>query len=435
MSRWQSVVRCLLVLALLLLPLVGEAEEAVRIVSTSAETHFPEEILFHVVAESGTAEIVTLALSYRVSGSPYTRSRWPEFSPDRRVEATFRLDTQREHYMPGTVFHYYWTAEDAAGRVTESEEQSFVYRDDRFDWQENSTERVAVHWYEGGADFGRRLLDTAVRALDRLEQDAGVEADRKIEIYIYARDRDFRAALGPNAPEWIGGLALPQLALIVAYIDPSAQVDGEIGRIVPHELSHVVLYQATHNPYAANPNWLEEGIAVHNQEVADADFPAIVDQAARDGRLIPLRALAAPFPSDTDLALLSYAESLSVVEFILYRYGEEGLSALVDVFSEGETSGVAVQRALGITLDELEAAWRATLPAAERTPLPGATARPLRGEGGLQIDRGIRVFASALACTFCLSVGVVVAVVVILVRRRQRYGEEEGVPPVERTGS
>ena len=411
---------CALIVCLLP-PLAAEAQDVIRFGAVAAEYEFPQAIFFSVVVE-GDAEIVALEFSYRVTGSAYTQSRFPDFTPGKRVETTFRLDTQVEFHSPGTEFHYYWTARDAAGRVIESPEQVLLYEDNRFVWQKVFTDRIAVYWYEGEASFGQMVLDTASRALDRLEQDTGVEAKRLIRIYLYANNRDFRGALGPNSAEWIGGQALPARAIIVANITPDN--DWEVRRMIPHEVSHLVLYQATHNPYAYNPNWLEEGIAVHNQEVADADFPYLVEEAARDGRLIPLRALSASFPSDTDLAILSYAESVSVVEFILDRYGEEGLARLVAVFAEGETADAAVQRALGLSLDELEAEWRATLPAAERTPVPGETPETSASRSTSDAEVVLRVVASALACTFLLAIGVVVAAVIVIVRRQRRQEDD-----------
>lgn len=413
-------------LALLVVLLLGTlrpaaAQGAIGFGDISATADFPNEIVFRVTVES-SADIVHLELSYRVTGDPYTKSRLPSFSAGRRVTTSYRLDTQVEFYSPGTEITYYWTATDAAGHVAESAAQTLLYEDNRFTWREARNDRVAVYWYEGPASFGQQVLDTAVRTLERLEQDAGVQTTRLIRIYLYTNERDFRGALGPNAAEWIGGQAITALGIIVANIDPD--YESEIGRMIPHEVSHIVLYQATHNPYAPNPSWLEEGIAVHNQEVADADYPYIVEEAARNGELIPLRALSADFPSDTDLAILSYAESSSIIEFILDRYGQEGLTRLVAVFAEGETAEAAVQRALGISLEELEAQWRATLPAAERTPVPGATARPQREQDTGSLERVLRIVASAMACTFLLAIGVVIAAVVIIVRRQRRQREQ-----------
>ncbi len=420
-----------LAVAVLLLPMPAPAQQPGRFTEVTATARFPEEILFTASVE-GDSDIVALELTYRVSGNPYSSSRYPSFIPDRRVETTYRLDTQVEFYPPGSEFHYYWTATDAQGNVFESGERAFTYEDDRFTWQQAGTDRVAVHWYKGGQDFGQNILDTATRALLRLEEDAGVQAERRIHLYIYATSRDLRGALGPNAAAWIGGQAIPHLGLIVAHISPEEEESSEIGRMIPHELSHVVLYEATHNPYADNPNWLEEGIAVHNQEVADAEYPFLVRNAAEEGRLIPLRALSAEFPSDTELALLSYAESANIIEFILETYGREGLAALVDVFAEGETAEAGVQRALGITLDELEARWRATLPATERTPFPQDTAEQPVSDDFLPTPL-LAVITSATACTCLVGVGVVIAALVLVLRRNRAYKEvehTEGQPPV-----
>ncbi len=410
--------KIILLLILALLPWPALAQGGVRFENMAARENFPQEILFTVVVE-GDSEITHLELAYRASGDPFTHSRYPDITPARRLEITYRLDTQVEFYPPGSEFYYYWIATDASGRASESPEQVFTYEDNRFTWQKVATERVSVYWYEGDEAFGREVLDTAVRALERLEQDAGVQAERPIRIYLYANEEDFRGALGPNSPEWIGGQAMPHLGLIVAYISPGETY--EIGRMIPHELSHVVLYQATHNPYGDNPTWFEEGLAVHNQEVPDYDYPLLVREAARRGRLIPLRALSASFPSDPELAVLSYAESAGIIEFILKEYGSEGLSALVKVFAEGETAEGAVQRALGLSLEELEARWRATLPAAEQTPIPGETPAPLvRPAAGPDLALLLPV-----AITTVVALGVIVAAVVLLVRRRRRVEGEE----------
>lgn len=431
MSRIRQATLALVLIAILVSPPMAMAQGQVRFERIAQSYRFPEEIVFSVEV-SGDADIVGLELSFRATDSPYTQSRWPTFTPGRQVKTSYRLDTQVDFYPPGTEFRYYWTATDANGQVFESPEQTFLYDDNRFSWNTVSTEDVAVYWYEGSRSFGQEVLDTATRALARLEQDAGVETHRQVRIYLYANRTDFYGALGPNSPEWIGGQSHPAQALIVAWLEEDDS--WEIGRMIPHELSHVVLYQATHNPYAGNPNWLEEGLAVHNQEVPDYEYPLLVEDAAREGQLIPLRALSASFPSDPDLAILSYAESYSIIEFILERYGPEGMAALVDVFAEGETAEEGVRRALGVSLDELEAQWRATLPAPAVTPAPGETPlaqptrRPTRQRTALPtrppVDRGgsstpliVGLLASGLLCMGLLAVGTIIVGVILLTRR------------------
>ena len=147
-----------------------------------------------------------------------------------------------------------------------------------------------------------------------------------------------------------------------------------------------------------------------------------------------------------DLAILSYAESYSIIEFILDRYGPGGLSALVDVFAEGETAEEGVRRALGVSLEELEAEWRATLPAPEatprpgETPAPGATPRPTRQRTALPTRPGgdaggpsstliVGLLASGLLCMVVLAVGVIVVGVVLLTRRSRTSPEAPRIVP------
>jgi hypothetical protein len=171
-------------------------------------------------------------------------------------------------------------------------------------------------------------------------------------------------ALPSNIPEWVGGKAFPSLALVLATISNDETADSETKRVVPHELSHLVLYQATRNPYNAPPAWLDEGLAVHNQESHDPFETEALKQAAEEGRLVPLKALSGSFGANEDTALLSYAESRSVMDFVVSdpRFGPEKLARTVAAFKDGVTYDDALKAGLDVTTDELDALWRASLP-------------------------------------------------------------------------
>ena len=81
-----------------------------------------------------------------------------------------------------------------------------------------------------------------------------------MDIWVYPSQEVLLEALPSNIPEWVGGKAFPELALVLAAIEDNEYAELEIKRVVPHELSHIALYQATRNPYNTPPAWLEEGI-------------------------------------------------------------------------------------------------------------------------------------------------------------------------------
>jgi hypothetical protein len=367
MSRY-ALLLALLLLALLAPVAAPAAAQSstpmdVEVLNSAAQVEFPNSITFSLVAENDGAPITEAALLYGATRSD-TRTIVPlSFTPGRSVELQHRLDTRIYHLPVGVEVSYSWLLRDADGNEFETPVNELIYHDDRFTWQQRSERGITVYWYAGGDAFGEVLIETATSALDQLQVETGVDQVDPIKIYIYENTGDMRAALRSNSVEWVGGQAVPSLGLIIGAIAPD-RLD-EVGRIVPHELSHQVLYQATENPYGGVPLWFEEGLAVYNQEAVDDYFPDIIDTAARSDTLVPLEALAASFPTDPDRALLSYAQSHSVVAYIIDTYGTEKLSELVAAFREATPLDEALPEVLGVTVDELDAAWRETLPPAE----------------------------------------------------------------------
>jgi hypothetical protein len=141
-------------------------------------------------------------------------------------------------------------------------------------------------------------------------------------------------------------------------------------RATTHEMSHLVIHQATDNPYRGLPRWLDEGIAVYNEDTENLvdDFAPIFDRAVEENELMTLRTLSSPFPADPLLANLAYGQSGAVVKFIIDTYGPEAMGELLAIFAEGALDDEALETALGVDTDGLDNAFRASL---DLPPLPG----------------------------------------------------------------
>ncbi len=347
------------------------APDDITILENKAIADFPYNITFSLEAESKDKPITAVELLYGATRHDAYTVVNAEMTPGQRIRAHHLLDTQVYHIPPGVDMSYQWLLHHPDGTTSETAAQSLVYHDARFDWQERTAQNVTVYWYEGGESFGNELIGTATRALDDLQFTLGAELSDPVKIYIYANTQDMYSAMRSNEAEWIGGQAHLSLGVIIGNIAPGE--DSEIGRLIPHELSHLVLQQATDNPYGGTPLWLHEGLAVSNQDTIERYFDFVLDDAATSGQLIPLEALASSFPSDPDRALLSYAESYHIVTYIIDTYGAEGMHAIVQAFKEGVTPDEALQQALGKTVEELDMEWRTTLPPALGSPPPTAT--------------------------------------------------------------
>ncbi|MCG8347845.1 MAG: hypothetical protein MI924_08715 [Chloroflexales bacterium] len=404
------------------------AQNTITIIENAAQSDFPNNITFLLEAESDAAPITQVKLLYGAARQETLTEVHVEITPGQRVQAQHKLDTQVTYLPPGTDLVYRWLIHDEDGTTLETSAQDLVYHDQRFTWQEQTARSVTVFWYQGGADFGDTLMQTAIRTIDRLQDEIGADVKDPIKIYIYASNRDMRPALQSNEVEWVGGQAWPDLGLIVGAIE-SGNTD-EIQRLIPHELSHQVLHQAVDNPYGGLPVWFDEGLAVYNQEIADPGFTELLDAAASEGRLIPLEALSSGFPADPDQAALSYAQSHSIVDYIITTYGETALRELTVAFSQATPVEQALSETLGIGVDDLDAAWRETLPGARanvapRAPTPAVApanrfnnAPALNQPGGLPLQWESPGWASLTLAAFCCVGLVAVAGLTLLVALR-----------------
>lgn len=341
----------------------AQADLEVDVSSIDVQLNFPENITFTLDARSDGAQIVEAELLYGGARSDARTIVPVEVTPGQQISVQHILNTQVYHLTVGTDLAYSWLLRDAEGNEFETPTETLVYFDTRFDWDERAERNVTIYWYAGGSSFGDQLIDIAVSSLEQLEGEIGKTIEDPVKIYIYQDTNDMRGALRSNSVDWVGGQAVPSLGLIIGAVAPGDL--SEAGRIIPHEISHQVLHQAVENPYGGTPLWFDEGLAVHNQATPDFGFTAMIDEAARNDQLIPLEALAASFPADPNRAVLSYAQSHSVVEHIIATYGTEAIADLVDAFAIATPLDDALEEAVGKSIDELDAEWRSTLPPAE----------------------------------------------------------------------
>ncbi len=350
----------------------GETSEYIELLSTSVDTDFPRLISFSLEAAGKTANITEVELLYGATRSDSYTVVKTDIRPGRTVETSHGLDTQVFYVHPGVEMNYRWVITDADGNEYTTSPRTFTYDDTRYPWQSLTEGKVTVYWYEGNDNFGEEVLAIAVRALENLERDIQAELVEPVKVYVYANNQDMRSALQSNEVEWVGGQAMPSLGIIIGSI--AANDTQEAKRVIPHEMSHQILHQATDNPYGGVPLWFNEGLAVYNQETIEFIYDMSVEEAARTGELIPLEALASSFPADPDKALLSYAQSYNVVRYIKNTYGAEGMSKLVDGFAEAKPVNEAIEEALGLpSVDALDEEWRETLPPVEVMSQPSAT--------------------------------------------------------------
>jgi len=351
---------------------VGLAQDEITLISSSAVAQFPVAITFNMEAEAAT-EITDIDLKYRVERSslvPVSCRVDADFTPGRRVSASWTWNMLETGGLPpGTEVEYRWLIEDAAGHQIETPAATVRFDDLRYDWHSLASDQVTLFWYQGDQSFAQELIDAADEALGRLANDIGVSLEQPAKFYIYASQGDLLGAL-VYPQEWTGGIAFPDYGTIAIGISPSNLEWGK--RAIAHELGHLVVYQATLSPYADLPAWLGEGLAMDAEGELRSDLQERLDRAIAGDTLFSVRSIASSFPADREGAELCYAESYSVVRFLIDNYCPCKIPQLLNVFKEGSTYDNALLAVYGLDMDGLNNLWRESLGLGPQpTPTPG----------------------------------------------------------------
>lgn len=393
MSRWltanaphmtvRSVVAITVVVILQIGALPGWAQgpaldpPVVLDVETKTAVEFPRGITFTV--DLGT--ILTDAgsrveLHYTVAGNETEHLVFvPESARSGGSAPSIELlvDLQSQFVPSGVELGFHWEVHNESDEIGRTNPESVTWSDTRWTWETTTTDQVRVHSYDLSPGFVRSILDSAQSTVTDLEVRFALERSQPIDIWVYASVEDLRGAQQPNSRESIAGASYPGYFLIVAVL-----TDGntrEVGRVVPHEISHQVLYQATRNPFTSPPVWFDEGLATHYQIGGTDGYLATVIAAHEQGRLFDLQSLDTTFPFLPAQATLAYASSWSAIEFIQERFGDAGIERLISAFATGAPFDDAIINALGISeidLNDLWQQWVAQQPGRmnQSTPVP-----------------------------------------------------------------
>lgn len=382
------------------------AATEVTFLSIEAEASFPYSITFRLEAEAETG-IADIDLQYAVGSTtlvPATCKVDADFVQDETVSASWTWNMLETGGLPpGTMVEYTWLIKDDNGHVSQSPSGSVWFHDLRYDWNVVTEGNVNIYWYDGDQEFAQGLMDTAHDALARLAEDVGVTLEQPATFYIYANSIDLQGAL-VYPQEWTGGVAFTGFGIIAIGISPGQTEWSE--RSIAHELGHLVVHQAVSGPFGELPTWLDEGLAQDAEGELRFDLSQRLDEGIAADSLFSVRSLCSSFPSDPNEAKLCYAQSYSLVQFLLDGYGRDKVLELLNVFKAGSTYDDALLQVYGFDLDGLNSQWR------ESVGLP-AEAPPKRGDQGSGMSP---LYIALIAVVSALGV-VFVVLVVRLVRR------------------
>jgi cellulose synthase operon protein C len=182
-----------------------------------------------------------------------------------------------------------------------------------------------------------------------------------IVVEIYPNHEDFvvRSIGMPGV-----GLLGVTFGYLFAMDSPTAHPAGESyhwGTTLWHEMAHVFTVEASEHLV---PRWFSEGVSVFEEwntgPIPGRKIPGNVLQAMSEGKFLSVAQLDDGFmrPTYPDQVIVSYMQSGLVFDFINSKFGFDKIVDMLYLFPQHVTAVDALERTLGITVEDFDAQFK-----------------------------------------------------------------------------
>ncbi|HPT39477.1 MAG TPA: hypothetical protein PL125_04690 [Candidatus Omnitrophota bacterium] len=259
------------------------------------------------------------------------------------------------------------------------------------DWKEKKSEHFIVYFEQDDA-FAQSALDGAEKNYRNIANDLGYARysefwtwDKRVKIYIYPDHDAFLRATGQ--PSWSEGMADYTNKQIISYVWGK----GFIESLLPHEIAHLVFRDFV-GFKGEIPLWLDEGVAQWEEEAKRKEIKNLIQRYFQQDNLllvsdimklnisnlkdktgVLIRATKTKdgkdgvlFLSSNNLIEIYYMESVSLIGYLIEKFGSAAFSGFCRELRDGKS----VEDALKISyplyihnIQEFEDGWREYLKA------------------------------------------------------------------------
>ncbi len=231
-------------------------------------------------------------------------------------------------------------------------------------WQELKGEHFIVYFSrDEDTKFSQEVLDRAEVYYKRIASDLGYARysefwlwDKRVKIYIYPDHASFLAATAQ--PQWSHGMADYKNKQIISFI----WSEGFLESLLPHEVAHLIFRDFV-GFKGEVPLWLDEGVAQWEEEAKRQEMEFNVQQLFKKGSLLSLADMmrlnirnvadkdkiyirstrtkagdgGVIFLSGDELVTIYYLQSVSVVGFLITKYGSDEFADFCRQLRDGKT--------------------------------------------------------------------------------------------------
>ncbi len=188
------------------------------------------------------------------------------------------------------------------------------------EWKELKGRHFVIYYKSSPRDFIKTVLDSAEDYYYTIIDDFGFTRDKiwtwdeRVKIYIYDSQDDY--ITGAKQAHWSAGSTMLGSKTIRTF--PSAH--GFFDSLLPHELGHIIFRDYV-GFESKIPLWFDEGVAMYQEKAKRWGSNQLVSQAIKEKTFKNLSELTLTRKSTQEDVNLFYAESASIVYYLISEFG------------------------------------------------------------------------------------------------------------------
>ncbi|MBN1427872.1 MAG: hypothetical protein JXB07_05760 [Anaerolineae bacterium] len=334
----------------------------------STSVDYGTSLTFEVQATADTT-LTGTHLTVQIANRNNTYREAVSLFPGTTVMASHTMTVDALQLPPFAQIVYFWDFQDESGGTYRTDQQVIYYEDTYIPWKWVRTNQGHITINTDGRDqlVANSALEIATRSMAQQSQLLGLAQPPDITLYIYPELTQLAAALRlhhQHIQDWVAAYSIPDQHIILIASTSGPEMLPNMQRDLPHQITHLVVYDIAGEAAHQVPGWFNEGLALSSgSPEPDSTFKDALNEAVHKGVLLSLETLCIGDFSNLPPrdATLAYAQSDSVVRYITKRYGASQIQALMAAYADGFSCSGAVDRALGISLSTLETQWHSEL--------------------------------------------------------------------------
>jgi tetratricopeptide (TPR) repeat protein len=219
-------------------------------------------------------------------------------------------------------------------------------RQEEESYKENESSHFTLR-YNGAAApaLARDVLRTLEMHYSAIESELNYSPPDSIGVILYTQQA-FEDIT--RAPAWAGALNDGRIRVPVQGL---ASVDGELSRVLKHELTHSFVGQKTHG---RAPTWVQEGLAQWMEGKRSSENAAVLTQFYTEGHVVPLSRLEGSWTGfGGAMAGYAYAWALANIEYIIQTGGMGDIERILERIGAGMSAEAAVREVVHSDYNDL----------------------------------------------------------------------------------